>query len=75
MNNDGSVSRAGFPEETMVSDEDIHEMVKEDLEDRKEAVIPNAEKPEEKRQASKLIKAEEKGEGRISRKALLSFLG
>ena len=74
LNDDGSVQKAGPLEEAMTTDEDIHQAAKEDLEESKEAVIPNAEKPEEKKQASKLIKAEEKSEGRISRNALLSFL-
>ena len=59
----------------MLSDEEIEEKAKEDLQETKESLTANAEKLDEKKPAAKLIKAEEKGEGRISRRALFSFFG
>ena len=52
-------------QETAAKVEESKEQSKED--------IPPAEKKEDKKTASKLIQAEEKSEGRISRKALYSF--
>lgn len=70
---DGSIRSAGAMDEAMLSSDDIEQAVKEEVPESKEAVIPNSEKPEEKKVAAKLIKDEEKSEGRISRRALFSF--
>ncbi|KAK4688391.1 hypothetical protein P7C73_g1726, partial [Tremellales sp. Uapishka_1] len=70
---DGSVKSAGPIEDDDMIEEEVEE---ERVEEQKAAeVIPNANvKPEEKKAVNKLIKDEEKGEGRISKKAMFSFL-
>ncbi len=73
LNENGSVRSAGPIDYVLGEDEEFQQAVKEDVMETKEAIIPNAEKPEEKKVAAKLIKAEEKSEGRISRQALFRF--
>jgi len=70
---DGSVRSAGPIDETLLSDDMVEEAAKEDLRETKEILDNDMQKPEEAKAVIKLIKDEEKSEGRISRRALFSF--
>ena len=73
LEEDGRIRSAGPIEEVILADEELEEAVKEDTTEVKSRVLPTESKPEEKKPAAKLIQAEEKSEGRISRRALFSF--
>jgi hypothetical protein len=74
LNEDGSVRTAGPVEDVELSDDDVEEAVEEIKERKKEDELPKALKTEEqKKGSSKLVQAEEKAEGRISRQAMFSF--
>lgn len=64
---------AGPIDETLLSDDEVEEAAKEDLRETKEILDNDMQKPEEAKAVIKLIKDEEKSEGRISRRALFSF--
>jgi ABC-type molybdate transport system ATPase subunit len=70
LNEDGSVRSAG-PIEDVLGDEELAEVKEEETEE----VVPAEDltKPEERKAVPKLIQAEEKAEGRISRRAMISF--
>jgi hypothetical protein len=73
IEDDGSIRSAGSIESALGIDKDLEEAVEEDVKEAQKAEEPAEEKVEEKKAAVKLIKDEEKSEGRISRKALFSF--
>jgi hypothetical protein len=73
LHEDGSVRSAGSIDEGALSDDDVDSAGTEEVKKNKEDVSLDAGKPEDRRAAVRLIKAEEKSEGRISRKALISF--
>ncbi|WWC60298.1 uncharacterized protein I303_102867 [Kwoniella dejecticola CBS 10117] len=72
FNQDGSVKSQGLIEDAELPDEDIEKEAQEDVKATDEAI--SAEKQaEEKKPSHKLVKDEEKSEGRISKRALISF--
>ncbi|WWC68639.1 uncharacterized protein I206_102570 [Kwoniella pini CBS 10737] len=72
FNQDGSVKSQGPIEDAELPDEDIEKEAQEDVKASEEAY--SAEKQaEEKKPANKLVKDEEKSEGRISKRAMISF--
>lgn len=75
LNHDGSVRSAGPVEDADLSDEERDEEKLEKTLEAKKETGPLAEKAEKKKVPTKLFQAEEKSEGRISRRALFSFFG
>lgn len=74
LNDNGSVRSAGAVEEVELSDDESEEELEEIKEGKgKSDEVAETVKPEEEKKANKLVKAEEKAEGRISRQAMFSF--
>ncbi|ORY22510.1 hypothetical protein BCR39DRAFT_551500 [Naematelia encephala] len=73
LNEDGSLRSAGPIDEAVIAEEDIEEDIKETANDGKEDAAAPDEKKDNDKVVAKLFKAEEKGEGRISRRAMFSF--
>ncbi|WVF65767.1 hypothetical protein IAT40_000501 [Kwoniella sp. CBS 6097] len=72
LNQDGSIKSLGPIEDGELPDEELEQEAEEENKQAEEVVA--AEKAaEEKKPASKLVKDEEKGEGRISKRAMVSF--
>ena len=76
FNMNGSIHSAGPIGDQVI--EDNEEEAPADVEEKKdtgrtEPPTPAESKPEAKKSGAKLVQAEEKNEGRISRKALISF--
>ncbi|WVQ93407.1 hypothetical protein IAU59_000477 [Kwoniella sp. CBS 9459] len=72
LNQDGSVKSLGPIEDGELPDEELEKEAEEESKQAKEAVSTE-QAAEEKKPASKLVKDEEKGEGRISKRAMVSF--
>lgn len=72
LNEDGSVRSAG-PIDDVLADEEIAAEVEEEEKAEVAPIQEDLTKPEERKDGPKLIQAEEKAEGRISRKAMFSF--
>ena len=70
---DGSIRSRGPIDEGLLSDDELEEDSKTVPDQKADADMSAANKLEEKKPAAKLVQAEEKGEGRISRRALISF--
>nr|XP_019050369.1 ATP-binding cassette transporter [Kwoniella bestiolae CBS 10118]OCF29299.1 ATP-binding cassette transporter [Kwoniella bestiolae CBS 10118] len=72
FNQDGTVKSQGPIEDSEFPDEDVEKEAQEDIKASEEAISAES-KIEEKKPANKLVKDEEKSEGRISKKAMISF--
>lgn len=72
LDDTGRVRSAEAIDAELIAREHLDEATVEEVKEAKDEVAP-AEKPQEKKAAAKLIQAEEKGEGRISKRAMLSF--
>ncbi|WWC87878.1 uncharacterized protein L201_002776 [Kwoniella dendrophila CBS 6074] len=72
FNPNGSVKSQGPIEDALLPDEDIEKEAEEDVKASEEAISAEK-KADEKKPAHKLVKDEEKSEGRISKKAMVSF--
>ncbi|OCF31712.1 ATP-binding cassette transporter [Kwoniella heveanensis BCC8398] len=72
LNQDGTVKSQGPIEEGELPDEELEQEAEEDNKQAQEAASAE-QAAEEKKPASKLIKDEEKGEGRISKRAMFTF--
>ncbi|EIW66578.1 hypothetical protein TREMEDRAFT_65446 [Tremella mesenterica DSM 1558] len=72
LNGDGTIRTQGPIDQQLIEIEQLKEG-EEEVEEIAEEIAPPETKTEEKKVGSKLVQAEEKGEGRISRKALVSF--
>lgn len=70
LHGDGTIKSAGPIEDGYVSEEELEG---DAAVDEKDAPIPDEPKAEEKKPAKALVKAEEKSEGRISKRAMISF--
>ncbi|WVQ64901.1 uncharacterized protein L199_003070 [Kwoniella botswanensis] len=72
FNQDGSVKSQGPIEDSEFPDEDVEKEAQEDIKASEEAISAE-QKVEEKKTVNKLVKDEEKSEGRISKRAMISF--
>ncbi|WRT65691.1 uncharacterized protein IL334_002636 [Kwoniella shivajii] len=72
LNSDGTVKSQGLIEDARLPDEDMEKEAQEDVKASEETVSADTKIAEEK-PVNKLVKDEEKGEGRISKKAMISF--
>ncbi|KAK8861563.1 hypothetical protein IAR55_002385 [Kwoniella newhampshirensis] len=72
LNENGSIRSSGPVEEGVMSSKELQDIDKEDKKEIQEAETEEA-KPEEKKPIAKLVQAEEKAEGRISRQAMITF--
>ncbi|WVQ79115.1 hypothetical protein IAT38_001210 [Cryptococcus sp. DSM 104549] len=72
LNENGSVHSQGRVDEGALSDDELEEAEQAEQKEVQEAGA-DLTKPEEAKTAAKLVQAEEKSEGRISRKALFAF--
>ena len=75
MEEDGTVGSAGLMDQERhnLPDEDDQASAESPGVETKKSELSTEAKPEEQKTAAKLVQAEEKSEGRISRKALFSF--
>lgn len=73
LNEDGTIRSAGPIEDVLDHDEELAAVVEKEKKEDDSAPKEDLTKPEEKKSAAKLIQAEEKAEGRISKKAMFSF--
>nr|XP_031862945.1 uncharacterized protein CI109_001420 [Kwoniella shandongensis]KAA5530017.1 hypothetical protein CI109_001420 [Kwoniella shandongensis] len=72
LNENGSIRSAGPIDENVLSSRELEKIENEGKQEAKEAEAEEA-KAEEKKPVAKLVQAEEKAEGRISRQAMISY--